>query len=111
MLYLTIGIFALAAIFGIVILKNWLTSVHTSRATVYAHGLFAAIGLVFLIFYLINHRESLVKTALVLILVAAIGGFYMFARDLKGKFSPIWLAVVHALLAVGGVATLLFMII
>ena|SRR3982751_4012399 len=109
MLYLIIGIFGLAAIFGIIILKNWLTSVHTSRTTVYIHGLFAAVGLGILIYYLYSNGASNARTALILLVIAAIGGFYMFFRDLKGKFSPIWLAVIHALLAVTGVGFLLFM--
>lgn len=109
MLYLIIGIFGLAAVFGIIILKNWLTSAHTSRTTVYAHGLFAAIGLGILVYYFYSNQTSNVRMALILLVIAAIGGFYMFFRDLKGKFSPTWLAVIHALLAVTGVGFLLFM--
>src|SRR6476659_8693032 len=109
MLYLIIGIFALAAIFGLVILKNWFTSAHTSRTTVYVHGIFAAIGLGILIYYMTTNGSSNLRTALILLVIAALGGFYMFFRDLKGKFSPMWLAVIHALLAVTGVGFLLFM--
>jgi len=109
MLYLIIGIFGLAAIFGIIILKNWLTSAHTSRTTVYVHGLFAAIGLGILVYYFSSNQTSNARMALILLGIAAIGGFYMFFRDLKGKFSPTWLAVIHALLAVTGVGFLLFM--
>ena len=111
MLYTSIAILALAAIFGIIILKNWLTSAHTSRSTVYLHGLFAAIALGILIYYVASNPVDNARTALIILVIAALGGFYMFFRDLKGKFSPTWLAVVHALLAVTGVGFLLFMVI
>ena len=35
--------FALAAVAGFIILKDWLTSAETSRKTVYMHGIFAAL--------------------------------------------------------------------
>jgi hypothetical protein len=111
MLYLTIGLFALAAIFGIIILKNWLTSAKTSRTVIYTHGIFAAIALVLLVVQLVRNPSSGLKTSLIFFAVAAVGGFYMFARDLKGKFSPTWLAVVHGLLAVAGFAFLVLLVI
>ena len=107
MLYLTIGLFALAAIIGLIILKNWLTSANTSRTVVYAHGIFAALALVLLLVYWLQNPASNLQTCLVLFVIAALGGFYMFFRDLKGKFSPTWLAVVHALLAVSAFIVLL----
>jgi hypothetical protein len=51
MLYLIIGLFACAAIIGVIILKNWLTSANTSRTVVYAHGIFVAIALILLKLY------------------------------------------------------------
>ena len=108
MLYLTIGLFALAAIIGFIILKNWLTSANTSRSVVYAHGVFA---LILLLVQTLKNPEGNLRTSLILFVVAAIGGFYMFFQDLKGKFSPIWLAVTHALLAAGGLIFLLLNVI
>src|SRR5215217_2110328 len=102
MLYLTLGLFALAAIIGLIILKNWLTSANTSRTVVYAHGAFAAIALVLLLVQAIRNPAGNLRTSLMLFIIAAIGGFYMFFQDIKGKFSPTWLAVVHALIAIGG---------
>ncbi len=111
MFYLIIGLFALAAIFGILILKNWLTSVHTSRMVVYLHGMFAAVALVLLLIYAFQSGTQGLLASIVLFVAAALGGFYMFARDLKGKFSPIWVASVHALLAVAGFVLLLIYVI
>lgn len=111
MLYLIIALFAIAAIIGLTILKNWLTSAKTSRTVVYAHGAFAALALVLLLVQALQNPAGHLRTSLILFIIAAIGGFYMFFRDLKGKFSPTWLAVVHALLAVSGFIVLLLTII
>jgi hypothetical protein len=111
MLYVILGLFAIAAIVGIIILKNWLTSANTSRTVVYTHGIFAAIALVLLLVFMIQHKDNNVQLSVILFVVAALGGFYMFIKDLKGKYSPTWLAVVHGLLAVAGFLVLLFNVI
>lgn len=110
MLYLTIGLFALAAVIGVLILKNWLTSANTSKTVIYAHGIFAALALVLLLFYTLNNPSGSLKTSLVLFVIAALGGFYMFFQGIKGKFSPTWLAFVHGLLAVAGFVSLLLVV-
>lgn len=108
MLYLVIGLFALAAIIGILIFKNWLTAAHTSRTVVYLHGIFAATALVLLIVFMLRSGAKLLQISVVLFVIAALGGLYMFFRDLKGKFSPVWLAAIHGLLAVAGFLVLIF---
>ena len=60
MLYLIIGLFALTAVIGIIILKNWLTASTTSRGVIYAHGIFAAAALVLL---LLQVLEKHIKSA------------------------------------------------
>jgi|SRR5215218_4208086 len=111
MLYLIIGLFALAAVIGILIFKNWLTSAKTSRTVVYLHGIFAATALVLLLVFTLQNSANMLQTSLILFVIAALGGIYMFVQDLKGKFSPIWLATVHALLAVAGFLVLIFYVV
>lgn len=111
MLYFTIALFALAAVMGIIILKNWLTSANTTRTVIYSHGIFAAAGLVLLLVYFLDNPANNIKTSLIIFAIAAIGGFYMFFRDLKGKMSPVWLAVVHGLLAVTAFVILILAVI
>jgi NAD/NADP transhydrogenase beta subunit len=110
MLYATIVLFALAAIVGFSILKNWLTSADTSRTTVYLHGLFAALALVPLVMYAFQNPANYPKASIILFVIGALVGFYMFAEDLRKKFSPTWLAVVHALFGVAGFLVLLFFV-
>ena len=108
--YITIVLFALAAILGITILVNWLNKKDAPRGVVYSHGLFAAVALVLLIVYVVNNRTNAPTTSLILFVLAALGGFYMFTRDLNKKNSPIAVAVLHALLAVGGFVALLIFV-
>lgn len=108
-MYVTIVLFALAAVLGITILLKWLSKKDVSRSVIYWHGIFAALGLVLLVVYALQNRDHYPQLALILLVIAALGGFYMFFRDLQNKMSPYSIAFVHALLAVGGfVALLLF---
>ena len=110
MLYTTIVLFALVAIAGFIILKNWLTSAETSRTTVYLHGVFAAVALVLLVVYAFQNPANYPKASIILFVIGALVGFYMFAEDLRKKFSPTWLAIVHALFGVAGFLILLFFV-
>lgn len=107
MLYASIGLFALAAVTGITILVGWITGKNASWAVIYSHGILAAIGLTLLIVLGVQNPDRFPQLALILFGVAALGGFYMFFRDLKGKESPWSIAGLHALLAVGGFVALL----
>jgi hypothetical protein len=48
-----------------------------------------------------------VAISLLLFIIAAIGGFILFGRDLTKKPGPKWLAVIHALAAVTSFVILL----
>ena len=110
MLYITIVLFGLAAVIGFIILKNWLTSAETSRTTVYLHGIFAAVALILLVVYALQNPAHYPKASIILFVIGALVGFYMFAEDLKKRFSPTWLAIVHALFGVAGFLLLLFFV-
>ena len=107
MLYVSIAIFALAAVAGLTILIHWLKKKNAPRAVVYTHGLLAATALVLLAVFSYNNPDDFPKYSLIFFVLAALGGFYMFARDMKGKSSPMAIAGIHALLAVGGFVMLL----
>ncbi len=111
MLYLILALFLIAAILGIIIFKNWVTTANTSRTVIYAHGIFAAVALILLLVQVLQNKRGNFQTSLILFVVAALIGFYMFFQDLKRKFSPVWLAVIHALLALGGFIVLLLLVI
>lgn len=111
MLYATIVLFALAAVMGLLILKSWLTGQKISRTIIYAHGIFAALGLALLIVHYFQNGAKTLQAAIILFVLGALVGFYMFFRDIKGKMSPVWMAIVHGLVGVAGVVLILLMII
>ncbi|MEO6301564.1 MAG: hypothetical protein ABIP51_00200 [Bacteroidia bacterium] len=110
MIYLAIILFALSAVLGLTILIKWLTKKDAPKAVVYSHGIVAAIALVLLIIYAAQNPNNFPKASIILFVVAALGGFYMFFNDLKKKPNPLAVAFIHALLAVGGFLTLLFFV-
>lgn len=110
MLYATIILFIISAILGLSIMLKWLTNNHASRAVVYSHGIVAASALVLLIVYALQNPENYPKASIILFVIGALGGIYMFVDDLRKKNSPMSLAFIHALLAVGGLVTLLLFV-
>jgi hypothetical protein len=110
MLYVSIALFAFAAVLGLTILIKWLMKKEASRAVIYSHGLVAASGLVLLIVYAMQNPEHFPKASIILLVISAVAGFYMFFKDMKHKTSPLAIAFVHALVALGGFVTLLFFV-
>jgi hypothetical protein len=108
MLYLTIALFALAAVMGIIVATTIFTKKPaTPKPAVFIHGAFAATALVLLIVYALNHPDSYPQASLILFIIAAIGGFVLFANDMKKKPGPAGLVIVHALIAVTAFVLLL----
>lgn len=96
MLNTTIVLFALAAVFGLLLLLKVLKGESTSKVIVFIHGALSATGLGLLIVYVINNYEGGPILSLGLFIVAALGGFVLFVLDLSKKTIPKVLALVHA---------------
>lgn len=107
MIYLAIALFALSAILGFIILIKWLTGKNASWGVIYSHGIVAAVALILLVIYAIRNPAHFPKASIILFVIAALGGFYMFFNDIRQKPSPMAVAFIHALLAVGGFVMLL----
>ena len=107
MIYLSIALFAVAAVGGLFIFKALLQKQATPKPIVYAHGAAAAIALVTLIVYAVQNPANYPKVSIILFVVAALGGSFLFFRDMKGTPGPVGLAAVHALAAVTGFVLLL----
>ncbi len=107
MINASIALFALAAVLGLTILIKWLTKKEALRTVIYSHGLIAATALVLLAVYSFQHPENFPKVSLILFVIGALGGFYLFFTDLQKKPHPIPIAFVHALLGVTAFITLL----
>jgi len=102
-------LFAVAAVGGIVLaLIRFKGKPYPPLGLALVHGAVAAAGLVMLIALVAQHQgTSSATTALVLFLIAALGGFGLFFHHLRKVALPIWLVVVHALVAVAAFLILL----
>ncbi|MBT2559191.1 hypothetical protein J7E24_15480 [Hymenobacter sp. ISL-91] len=107
MLYASIALFVLAATLGATILVTWLKKKNAPKAVVYSHGLAAVSGLLVLVYYAFTHPAAYPKLSIILFIVTALGGIYMFLTSGPDKAKPTAIAGLHALLAVSSLITLL----
>ena len=108
MLIIAILLFAIAAIFGLIILTAILQDRPTPKPAVFAHGPIAATGLILVLFYLYyGPKDSLLITSAVLFILAALGGLTLFSIDMTNRRIPKLMAVGHPILAVIALATLI----
>ena len=92
-----------AILFGIAALGGVVLALMNERPMILAiiHGLVAATSLVLLIIGVLQGGAgTLPAVALILFVVAALGGFVLFASHLRGRNLPKGLIYVHGLLAV-----------
>lgn len=100
MIILTIVLFALAAVFGVILITKLLSKKPLNKPVVYTHGLLAATALVLLIIYSIQNDGNYPRLSVIIFVVAAIGGFVLFINDYRKKPGPAYLAFIHGLAAV-----------
>jgi hypothetical protein len=105
---LALVLFAVAAVVGITMAAvRFRGKPYPSMTVALVHGIAAAAGLIALIVAVQKPGASLATSALVVFLVAAAGGFVLFFRHLRKLALPIWLVLVHAVVAVAAFVTLL----
>ncbi len=107
MLYASITLFVLAAVAGATILITWLRQKNAPKAVVYTHGLLAVSGLLVLLYYAYTHPTAYPKLSIILFIVTALGGIYLFITSRPDQAKPVSIAGLHALLAVSSLITLL----
>ena len=105
-IYVAIGFFGMAAIFGMYMLSLILHSKSLPRGIVIVHGIFAFLALVVLLVYVTVHPPG-PWASLTVFVLAALGGLTMFYKDITGKTFPKWLAIGHGLTAIAGFTLLL----
>jgi hypothetical protein len=108
MINTSIGLFLVAALFGLYMATRIFKGALPPWAAVILHGLLAASGLLVLLYALFTGVSNTVLiVAAGLLVVAALGGFVMFSFQLRKALPPKAIVVVHALAAVIGVVCLL----
>lgn len=100
MLIFSIILFAVAAVLGLTVAIALLRKKETSKPVALAHGALGAAGLVLLLLHALAHPQRMLTIAVGLFVVAALGGFVLLANDLRRKPGPVYLIVVHAVVAV-----------
>lgn len=108
MLELALALFALGALGGLILAASVLRSRLAPWALSIAHALLGAAGLIVLCVMLwqgvMSERFLL---ALGLLVVAALGGFFLASFHLRSKIAPKPVVVLHGTLAIGGFLVLL----
>lgn len=108
MLTYAIIIFAIAALGGLFLASHVLRNKFAPWAVSIVHALLGAAGLVVLILAVLQGEGAgRVTAALGLLVVAALGGFYLASLHARKKIAPKGVVFLHAGLAVVGFLTLL----
>ncbi len=107
MLGFAILCFLVAALGGLVMAYRIFRGEFPPAALAGAHGVLGALGLVLVLVAVFQGAGGLPAAALVVLLVAALGGFYLLGFHVRKQLHPKAVVVIHALIAVVGVALLL----
>ena len=108
MIWTSIILLLVAAVFGLYMASRIFGDNLPPWGAVIVHGVLAAAGLLVLLYALfIGMQAAPLAVGAVLLVIAALGGFFMFGYQLRSLTPPKGIVVVHALLAVLGVLSLL----
>lgn len=108
MLTTTILVFAVAAVGGLILATRVLSGKLAPWPLGILHALLGASGLVLLIMLVLgNPGNTRLLAALVILVVAALGGFYLFSLHVRKTVAPTPVVLIHAGVAVLGFLTLL----
>lgn len=112
MLNYALIVFAVAAVGGLILAAHVLRDKFAPWALSLLHALLGAIGLILLIVMLVqgDGAQRLV-ISFILLLVAALGGFFLASFHLRKKMPPKGVVVIHAVVAVIGFLTLLSLLV
>lgn len=101
MLVISLALFAVAALFGVYMIVRVFKGALPPWPAAILHGLFAATGLLLLLYAAFASGAMLVTVAAGLLLIAALGGFALIFH-LRKQAPPRALAGIHAFVAVSG---------
>jgi hypothetical protein len=111
MLNSALVIFAIAAVGGLILASHVLRGKFAPWALSLVHAVLGAIGLVLLIAILVQGSAAQqVLVGFILLLIAALGGFFLASFHLRTQLPPKAVVVTHAGVAVIGFLTLLSLV-
>lgn len=109
MLILAIVLFLAAVICGLFLFTAILQDRPVNQKVRALHGIFAALGVLILIVYMLNFmtgQSSLLIASLIFLIVAAIGGLTLVKLAKKGKQLPKLAVIIHPIIALAGLIAL-----
>ena len=109
MLTASIVLFLYAALGGLVMVVGIFRGAKPWVPLALGHGVLAVMALVLaLLVAIATGVAAIVKYGVAVLILAALGGFFLLSFRLRGKPHPRVVVVLHALLAVGGLGCLVF---
>lgn len=94
--------FAVAALGGLVLASSVLRGKLAPWPLSLLHAALGAAGLIMLILVVMNGADNRITIALVILAVAALGGFFLASLHLRKQVAPTGVVLVHASAAVVG---------
>jgi hypothetical protein len=107
MLKLAVIVLAIAAVGGLIMAARIFGGKMAPWALSILHALLGATALVLILINVMNGAAGTLLTAFVLLVVAALGGFYLASFHVRKQLPPKGVVVIHALVAVAGFLLLL----
>jgi hypothetical protein len=108
MLVVGIIFLLLAGLFGSILLNAILKNKHTPKPIVFLHGAVAFFAILVMIGYVVaGNTAPLLIAALVLFILAAMGGVFMVTLDFRKKPISKIVALIHPLVAISGFVCLI----
>jgi hypothetical protein len=103
---LSLVLFVAAVVFSVLGFVRRLASGTVSRPLGYVHGILATAAFVVLVIYYAAHVSSGPEWAARFLVVSAIIGFVFFGIHLARSRPPLWLGILHGVLALAGLVLL-----
>lgn len=109
MVIAAVVLISLAVLLGLYLISFVLRKKIPPKGVAIIHGSLAVLGIAILIIYALTTQEHHKHwDSIVIFLVAAAGGFYLFSKDIRHLKIPTWVAVVHGSIGLFGLGWILY---
>jgi lipid-A-disaccharide synthase-like uncharacterized protein len=110
MLYAALASLIIGGLIGVFQLNNWRMGKRPNRSLPIAHGVFNVLGLALLLTYAFTTDDKIPTASIVMFLVAATGGLFLFYMDVTQRRIPMLVGYIHGLVALIAIALLLIFV-
>lgn len=109
MVLIAVILISLAVILGLYLIKFVLQKKNPPKGVAIIHGTLAALGILVLLIYALTTSEHHKHwDSFAIFVTAAIGGIYLFSKDIRHKNIPKWVAVIHGAIGLTGLGWILY---